>query len=137
MNIPHTLLAALALAFVTACGGPVQPNANGETDLTAPPPAEPAPVVVMLGDSLTAGFQLSPEAALPDALSRARADRGVAVQMVNAGVSGDTTADGLNRYDFSVAGSDPDMLVVALGAMFGLSKPQWKSLVKGILRPPM
>jgi len=70
----------------------------------------------MLGDSLTAGFQLPPEAALPDALSRALADRGVAVQMVNAGVSGDTTADGLNRYDFSVAGSNPDMLVVALGA---------------------
>lgn len=84
--------------------------------MTGETPAPPAPVVVMLGDSLTAGFQLPPEAALPDALSRALAERGVAVQMINAGVSGDTTADGLNRYDFSVGEVQPDLLVVALGA---------------------
>ena len=75
-----------------------------------------APVVVMLGDSLTAGFQLPAAAALPAALQREFEARGVPVRFVNAGVSGDTTGDGLNRYEWSVEGSSADLLVVALGA---------------------
>ncbi len=115
MTVQHLALAALALAFVTGCG-PAQSNQAAVEDVTTVIEEEPAPVVVMLGDSLTAGFNLPPEAALPDALSRALADKGVAAQLVNAGVSGDTTADGLNRYDFSVTGSGASMLVLALGA---------------------
>jgi acyl-CoA thioesterase-1 len=110
----RTLFASLMAFSAAACG--VQTAGTEADDIMAENTAPPAPVVVMLGDSLTAGFQLPPDAALPDALSRALADRGVTVQMVNAGVSGDTTADGLNRYDFSVADVHPDMLVVALGA---------------------
>jgi acyl-CoA thioesterase-1 len=78
--------------------------------------ANNAPVIVMLGDSLTAGFQLPAGAALPAALQREFEERGVPARFVNAGVSGDTTADGLNRYEWSVEGSNADLLVVALGA---------------------
>lgn len=77
---------------------------------------ETDPVIVMLGDSLTAGFELPASAALPAALQREFDDRGVPARFVNAGVSGDTTADGLNRYDWSVEGTSADLLVVALGA---------------------
>jgi acyl-CoA thioesterase-1 len=87
------------------------PTGDPSTDLT-----ENAPVIVMLGDSLTAGFQLSASAALPAALQREFEERGVPARFVNAGVSGDTTADGLNRYEWSVEGSNADLLVVALGA---------------------
>jgi acyl-CoA thioesterase I len=80
------------------------------------PSPEPLPVVVMLGDSLTAGYELPASAALPAAVERALAAKGVAARLVNAGVSGDTTADGLNRFDFSVAGADADLVVIALGA---------------------
>jgi acyl-CoA thioesterase-1 len=70
----------------------------------------------MLGDSLTAGYQLPAGSALPAALQREFEGLGVPARFVNAGVSGDTTADGLNRYDWSVEGSNADLLVVALGA---------------------
>lgn len=74
------------------------------------------PVIVMLGDSLTAGYNLPAGNALPAALQRKFDGDGVKAKFVNAGVSGDTTADGLNRYDWSVTGTNAAVLVVALGA---------------------
>ncbi|WP_417492113.1 arylesterase [Maricaulis sp.] len=77
---------------------------------------EPGYRLVLIGDSLSAGFGLSDEQALPAALGRALAARGIAnVRVINAGVSGDTTAAGLNRFDFSV-GPDADGVIIALGA---------------------
>lgn len=75
-----------------------------------------APVVVFLGDSLTAGFNLSPEDALPEQVSRRLNEAGQAVNVINAGVSGDTSANGLSRYDWSVKSVNPNFLIVALGA---------------------
>ncbi len=83
---------------------------------------ETAPVIVMLGDSLTAGYELPAGAALPAALQREFDARGVPARFINAGVSGDTTADGLNRYEWSVEGTNADLLVVALGANDFLSE---------------
>jgi acyl-CoA thioesterase-1 len=74
------------------------------------------PVIVMLGDSLTAGYNLAAGNALPAALQRKFDADGVEAKFINAGVSGDTTADGLNRYDWSVTGTKAKVLVVALGA---------------------
>ena len=89
---------------------------------TEPAPAEPieaedaAFTIVMLGDSLTAGYGLDREDALPEQMGAIFQRNGYQVNMVNAGVSGDTTAGGLARYDFSVKSAEPDLLVVALGA---------------------
>ena len=71
--------------------------------------------IVALGDSLTAGYQLPPEAAFPVQLEAALRARGHAVEVVNAGVSGDTTSGGLARLDWSV-GEDADAVIVELGA---------------------
>jgi len=71
--------------------------------------------VVMLGDSITAGYGLSAPDALPARLeARLRAD-GHDVRVINAGVSGDTTAAGLARLDWAL-GEKPDFAVVELGA---------------------
>lgn len=62
-----------------------------------------APIkLVVLGDSLSAGYGLPGAAAFPVRLQKALADKGVAVEIANAGVSGDTTSGGLGRLDWSV-----------------------------------
>src|SRR5262245_20851305 len=76
-------------------------------------------VLVTLGDSLTAGLGVAPEEAWP-ALIEARLGRdGYPYRVVNAGVSGDTTAGGLRRVDW-VLRTRPEVVVVALGANDGL-----------------
>ncbi len=73
------------------------------------------PVVTILGDSITAGLGLSAGEALPARLQEALAAIGVAAVVRGAGVSGDTTAGGLARLDFSVQ-PDTRVCVVELGA---------------------
>jgi acyl-CoA thioesterase I len=71
--------------------------------------------LVVLGDSLTAGLGLPPGKAFPDRLQAALRAKGWDVEVLNAGVSGDTAADGLQRYDWAVP-ADADALIVELGA---------------------
>lgn len=80
----------------------------------APAAGEPLRIVA-LGDSLTAGPGLESEKTFPVRLESALRDRGHDVTIVNAGVSGDTTRDGLARLDWSV-GPDADAVIVELGA---------------------
>jgi acyl-CoA thioesterase I len=96
----------------------------------APAPAAPAPaaraaradegpLVIFLGDSLTAGLGLPEEQAYPAVLDRRLDAEGTPVRVLNAGVSGDTTAGGLARLDWLLK-QKPDVLVVGLGANDGL-----------------
>ena len=64
-------------------------------------PAKPVKLVV-LGDSLSAGLGLSASAAFPARLQKSLQSKGIAVEMVNAGVSGDTSSGGRDRLDWSV-----------------------------------
>ena len=71
--------------------------------------------IVAVGDSITAGLGLGPDAGLVAQLQAWLTARGEAVELVNAGVSGDTTAGGLARLDWSV-GEGTDGVILALGA---------------------
>ena len=73
-----------------------------------------APVITILGDSITAGYGLRAGDALPAQLELALARLGLHAVVRGAGVSGDTTAGGLGRVDFSVQ-SDTALCIVALG----------------------
>ena len=87
--------------------------------LAAPPALADDRVIVAFGDSLTAGLGVARDEAYP-ALLEARLRRaGFAYRMVNAGVSGDTTAGGRRRLDW-VLRSRPEIVIVALGANDGL-----------------
>lgn len=77
------------------------------------------PVVVFLGDSLTAGFGLAEDQAFPARVAERLADSGLEIRAVNAGVSGDTSAGGLRRLDWLLR-QEPDLIVVGLGANDGL-----------------
>ncbi len=71
--------------------------------------------LVVLGDSLTAGYGLPQEAAFPAVLERALKAKGYRVEITNAGVSGDTSSGGLDRLDWSVP-DGTDGVIVELGA---------------------
>jgi len=72
------------------------------------------PLVIFLGDSLTAGRGLSVDSAFPALVAKALRERGRPIREVNAGVSGDTTSLGLDRVGYLLE-QKPDVLVVGLG----------------------
>jgi acyl-CoA thioesterase-1 len=79
-------------------------------------PAAAAPLhLVALGDSLTAGYSLSADAAFPAQLSKALGDKGYAVEIDNAGVSGDTSSGALARLDWALGGG-ADGVILEIGA---------------------
>jgi acyl-CoA thioesterase-1 len=77
-------------------------------------PAKPIKMVV-LGDSLSAGFGLTAAAAFPARLQKSLESKGIKVDMVNAGVSGDTASGGRDRLDWSIP-DGTEMVIVELGA---------------------
>ena len=124
------VLAALGLLTTVACGAP--PEGVGAS---APPPADrPAaeaaqtppespiasrPRVVVLGDSIAAGYGLRRDESFPARLQQRIDKAGLGFEVVNAGVSGDTSAGGLRRLDWALDG-DVRVLVVELGGNDGL-----------------
>jgi len=94
---------------------------------SAPPPASAArqteplrPKIVVLGDSLSAGLGLPPQQAYPALLQQKLDAEGRPWEVVNAGVSGDTSAAGLQRVDWALDESGVRILILELGANDGL-----------------
>jgi acyl-CoA thioesterase-1 len=77
--------------------------------------SSPPITIVAFGDSLTAGYGLKANESFPAQLQMALRDKGYKVTVVNAGVSGDTTADGLRRLDWALQ-PKPDGVILELGA---------------------
>jgi acyl-CoA thioesterase-1 len=126
-----TLIPILTLCLLAACGrqeapapaapAPVAAAPAGPTP-AAPPASAPqtaGPTIIFLGDSLTAGYGLETDQAFPALVAAALQAEGWQGKVVNAGVSGDTTAGGLQRTGW-VLRQNPDILVVGLGGNDGL-----------------
>jgi len=123
------LAGALALAaFSAACqksGAPSEPAvrlANSASSLTPTKistKSEEAPAIVAFGDSLTAGFGLSEDQAFTTLLQRKLDEKNLRYRVVNAGVSGDTSAGGVRRIDWSLDGA-VKFLILELGGNDGL-----------------
>ena len=110
--------------------------------------------LVVLGDSLSAGLGLAGQDAFPMKLQKSLRDKGIAVDMVNAGVSGDTSSGGRDRLDWSVPegtegvivelgandalrGLDPDVTRAALGDIVARLKARGIAVMLcGMLAPP-
>jgi acyl-CoA thioesterase I len=121
------LLLRLVVPAALVCASCAQPEAvrtaqEAEPSPSAPverPPSSTAPRIVFLGDSLTAGYGLAKEESVPSLIQKRLNDDGYSYEVVNAGVSGDTSAGGLSRLGWSLAG-DVKILVIELGANDGL-----------------
>jgi len=115
------VLLLLVWAAAAGCGSRDESRTTGPAPAAAPVGARASarPKIVVLGDSLTAGLGLEAAFAYP-ALLQARLDaEGFKYDVVNAGVSGDTSAGGLSRLDWALEG-DVRVLIVALGGNDGL-----------------
>lgn len=92
--------------------------ADGKPALPAIPVMGPERRIIAFGDSLFAGYGLGPRDAYPEKLESALRARGINAEVVNAGVSGDTTAAGLNRLEFTLAAQKdgpPALFILELG----------------------
>ena len=101
--------------LMAGCGAQPTPNPPSPTprQISQPTPVETAITIVFLGDSLSAGFGLPEADAFPALVEVGLRERGHSVTVVNAGVSGDTSAGGLARLDW-ILRQQPDVLVVEL-----------------------
>ena len=136
-----TLLVVL-VGTAAACASPATDEvgalsaASPPVSADAPPVDTTRPKVVVLGDSLTAGLGLAPAEAYPARLQTLAALAGYDVEIVAMGVSGDTTAGGLRRLEWSLDG-DVRVVVVALGGndgLRGLPLDQMKANLAAIIR---
>jgi acyl-CoA thioesterase I len=120
-TLPRILI-VLAVLIAASCSPAEPPVATGrvpEPASAAEAPVSNRPKIVILGDSLTAGYGLEKAQSFPSLLQQRLDAGGLKYEVVNAGVSGDTTAGGLRRLDWSIEGN-PRVLVVALGGNDGL-----------------
>jgi len=120
--------ALLVAAFSVACqksGAPDQAPAGMSTSTSSFAPAKPAaksdgrPAIVAFGDSLTAGYGLPEDQCFTALLQRKLDEKGHSFRVVNAGVSGDTSAGGVNRIDWAIDGA-VKFLILELGGNDGL-----------------
>lgn len=125
------ILAALSLAL-TACrsSAPTPPSPDNNTAVETPQPApapapapmtpsDTRPVIACFGDSLTAGYGTDPGQSYPDYLQRHLDARGFHYRVVNEGVSGNTTKDGVERLP-TILALHPAIVIVEFGGNDGL-----------------
>ncbi|MBV9216501.1 MAG: arylesterase [Acidobacteria bacterium] len=101
-----------------SCGGAKTGGNNSALDkpLATPPVTKKRPKIVALGDSLTAGFGLTEKESFPYLLQQRLNADGYDYEVVNAGVSGDTSLGGLERSDWVLEQDDAKVLILELGA---------------------
>lgn len=125
------------MVALAACQSKVEAPLSAQSAADAGPVVRgPARSIVALGDSLLAGYGLRPNEAYPPRLEAALRSAGINARVVNAGVSGDTTADGLARIDFTLGNATPDLVLISLGGndmLRGLSPAQTRANLDGIL----
>jgi len=115
------ILGFISLAvFFTACGGASsaerQANIKMEKALAVPQTASDKPKIIAFGDSLTAGFGLTEKESYPYLLQQKLKADGFDYEVVNAGVSGETSLGGLERVDWVLEQENARILILELGA---------------------
>jgi acyl-CoA thioesterase I len=121
--VSHRTFVLLAIALLDGCQSKA-PETPRPAAQEAPPPAAAAPVdtrpaVVAFGDSLTAGYGADPGQSYPDYLQKDLDAKGYHYQVINQGISGNTTKDGVDRLP-DVLNLKPVVVIVAFGGNDGL-----------------
>ena len=115
----------LLLLMAAGCGESKpaeQPAGTGETAASPPaanPPTDDRPIILAFGDSLTAGSGLPAGSGYPEMLQKELDSRGYSYRVINAGIGGDTTGDGLARLKRALD-LKPEIVILELGGNDGL-----------------
>jgi acyl-CoA thioesterase I len=134
------LLGFLSIAvFAAACGTEASKLANQKPKepVKAPAPVSDKPKIVAFGDSLTAGFGLTEKESYPYLLQQKLNADGYNYEVVNAGVSGDTSQGGAERIEWSLEQGNVEILILGLGGndlLRGLSPAQMKRNLGEIIK---
>lgn len=140
LQLPVVLILAISSIFFSACG---VSTAEKKSDINASEQKPPAqilsdrPKIVAFGDSLTAGFGLAEKESYPYLLQEKLNADGYKYEVVNAGVSGETSLGGLERIDWVLEMENVQILVLELGAndlLRGVPVAQMKSNLDKIIR---
>lgn len=146
MHLLHSArlaLPALALVALAACDRAAPPAPENTRSVVEEPPAIPVMgperPILAFGDSLLAGYGLNDGEGYPERLEQALRARGVNARIANAGVSGDTTAAGLQRLDFTLESqpTPPELAIVSLGGndmLRGLPPAETRANLDAILK---
>lgn len=153
------LLINFVLILAVACGerSPAKSSASSDSDKpTVDTTKQITKTIIFFGNSLTAGYGVEPSQAFPALIQRKIDSAGMSYKVINAGVSGETTAGGNSRIDW-ILQQKPDIFVLELGGNDGLRGipmaetrknlqsiidkvkaryPQTKILLAGMLMPP-
>lgn len=129
----------LFVSLVACGGGDSRPAADtplppGPAPTGRPGPAADAPAILVIGTSLTAGYGLDPALAWPAVLQRKIDSAGLRYRVVNAGVSGETSAGALRRVDWLLERERPAVLILETGGNDGLRGQDPESLKANIAR---
>lgn len=126
-------------SFSAACGSSSFAGKTYDVDrpLVLPDAVEARPKIVAFGDSLTAGFGLAEIESYPFLLQQRLDSEGLKFEVVNAGVSGDTSLGGLERIDWVLEQENVEVLILALGAndlLRGIPVEKMRNNLDGIIR---
>ena len=135
------ILSFISLAFIfSACGvSTAEQQANKKAEKPRPvlPASSDKPRIVTFGDSLTAGFGLAEKESYPYLLQKKLATDGYNYEVVNAGVSGETSLGGLERIDWVLEQENVQILILELGAndlLRGLPVDKMKENLSSIIK---
>ena len=112
---PGMMLITIVLVTLMGC----EQTSKQEVSASAPPRETPQGVIVCMGDSLTAGYRVDEREAFPALLAERLRTEGYHYDVINAGVSGETSSGALNRLDWMLT-LTPDIVILETGANDGL-----------------
>jgi acyl-CoA thioesterase-1 len=116
--ICRTTLIMVFFLYLAGCSG--ESASNDAAPKTAAAKKTTQKTIVAVGDSLTAGLGVDESAAYPAQLQRKLADDGYYFNVVNAGISGETSSGALSRIEWVISALKPDIIILETGANDGL-----------------